>query len=1123
MTMEKKNDFKTSLQNACSSLKYKLPIDVVDWVKDMQMDVVNYHKHTDWSNIRQVDCATTIPEFFEKTRERHGSMYFSGEHGWQGEWLYCYDLCKQSENTDYPLKFRYSTEAYWVKDRHETDGSNCHIVLVARNYTGLRKLNYILSEASVDGFYRQPRIDLDLLFQLSPDEVYVTSACLAGWKYDDSESLWLQIWQHFGDSFFLEYQAHHTERQVELNKIIRRMHRQHGIQTIVGLDTHVLDDISNQKRDNILLRKNIHYDDEAGWFIDYPSGIELFQRFRDQGVLSDEEILYSMLNTYVFVNGCEEIELDTEFKIPIPNKYKQYDYSQRVKLLQQVINEQYKKEECKNKDRIDGIRYEVGQVVDSGVADYFLTNYEIMKLATSPEYGGQLTTTSRGSAASFYTSKLLGFTTLDRFDAEVPLYPERFITKERIVDGKSMPDIDMNLAVQDPFDKASRDLLGEHSCYPLLAVGKLGEKSGWKLYAGINDVEPETANEISKLIDKYNEAKKQADDEDKDSILIEDYIKDKHLLDLFNKSREYQDIVDNGRIHACGRLCFNGDHKNEDIVGYGDIRYEIGLTRVTSKSGSSYIVACVEGSLLDAYGYCKDDFLIVDVVGIIYKLYHAIGKEVPTVSELRRMVADDSETWKMYAIGATCCLNQCEKQATTKRVMQYKPTNVRELAAFIAAIRPGFKSLLNQFLARKPYSCGEKKIDNLLDDSAHYMLFQESIMKVLGFLGLEMGETYKVIKSISKKKLVGEKKEKLLTELQESWKNEFGNVNNFQNVWNVISDAARYSFNSSHALAMACDSLYEAWMKAHHRSVFYEVTLNHYQDKDDKDKVAALTYEACNLFGYKMGKYEYGADNSKFTVDDDTKTIYPNLASVKGIGEKAVLHMIEVSKRGYSNIVDIYLSIKGSPVNATVFRNLVKIGYFKKFGSTKQIMKQLDIIDYWRGRKTIKKKQLPELGLDGVDISKYATDLLKSGKHSETQWSDLNWEGLVRDLCSKVPNDEYPFMVLAKNQYDVLKYCDMVNPELDENYQLVMRLDTTYSPKFNSYCFKTGGVTPMKVHKAKNGKDIKASFKDSPFEEGDVVYIKQSKTTPRRQNLNGKWIPIPGEFEHWVKDYMVVR
>ena len=79
------------------------------------------------------------------------------------------------------------------------------------------------------------------------------------------------------------------------------------------------------------------------------------------------------------------------------------------------------------------------------------------------------------------------------------------------------------------------------------------------------------------------------------------------------------------------------------------------------------------------------------------------------------MVAGDELTWKMYEIGATCSLNQCEKTATTKRVMKYKPKEIKELAAFIAAIRPGFKSLLDGFLNRIEYTNGEKAIDDLLE------------------------------------------------------------------------------------------------------------------------------------------------------------------------------------------------------------------------------------------------------------------------------------------------------------------------------------------------------------------------------------------------------------------------
>lgn len=66
--------------------------------------------------------------------------------------------------------------------------------------------------------------------------------------------------------------------------------------------------------------------------------------------------------------------------------------------------------------------------------------------------------------------------------------------------------------------------------------------------------------------------------------------------------------------------------------------------------------------------------------------------------------------------------------------------------------------MINTFIDRKPYSTGEPVIDELLESSQHFMLYQESVMKILAYLGVEMGETYSIIKSISKKKLMGSKK-----------------------------------------------------------------------------------------------------------------------------------------------------------------------------------------------------------------------------------------------------------------------------------------------------------------------------------------------------------------------------
>lgn len=1151
----------TLIENALKAqkrLKFNFPYEVEKWLGEMNMLMENYHKHTTWSDLVQIDSATSVEDFIRISDSYGCKCYFSGEHGYAGEWLKMYDICKNTldEKTREKMKiknsigFRYSVEAYWVKDkdkifyetyidkkgkeqtREKKDNANCHMVIVARTYNAMRKLNYILSCGHVDGFYYKPRIDLKLLFELDKDDVYITSACIAGWKYEDAEDIWLKIWKHFGDSFFLEYQAHNTKEQKDLNKRIYNMSQKYGIQTIVGLDTHYISQEDCIKRDNLLTRKGLHYSEEDGWYMDFPNGKEVYRRMIEQNVLPPEEILYAMMNTHVFIDGCQDLTYDTGFKIPILDEYKDCNYEKRAEILKSILEDKYKNEDDEHhtEDRKDGMLYEFGEVKGSGTVDYFLDNYALVDLAVT-KYGGQLTTTSRGSASSYYSSKLLRFTTMDRFEAEVPIYPERFITKERILSSHQMPDIDFNVSNQEPFVKAARELFGEHGCYPLLAVGTLGEKSGFKLYADIKGIEPSVANEITTSIDQYNEAIKQADDEeDKKDINIEDYITDKEHIKIFNDSKSYQGIIEQAKVHACGFMLFNGNVREKDVIGYGDIRYEVGLIRCHSEStGKSTIVANIEGGLLDSYGYVKDDFLIVDVVGIIYKLYHSIGREVPTVSELRKMVSGDELTWKMYEIGATCSLNQCEKPSTTKKVMKYKPKNIKELAAFIAGIRPGFKSLINGFLDRIEYSNGEKAIDELLKDCFQYMLYQEAVMKIFSWLGVPMKDSYDTIKKISKKKLKGEALKHVENTLKEHWLENIGNLDNFEPVYKVIKDSARYSFNAPHALAMANDSLYEAWMKAHHTSKFYEETLNHYQGKGDKNKVNDLLKEAMTFFGYSMASYEYGKDNSKFTIDDETKTIYPNLSSVKGIGEKAVLDIVEISKQGIDNFVDIYRNIKGTSINASVFEKLVKIGYFKKFGSVKKLLSIMKIYDDWKGsngegRKTISKANISELGLDGINIRQYATDITKSGKVSDKQFTNVDWLGIVRELADKVPNEEYGVLELVKFQYEVLNYVDYVDESIDWRYVVVTDLNTSYSPKFNAYSINNGKVVEMKAHKNKPkfDKEVENSFNETPFEDGDILYIKKVKRQPKKQKVNDDWVVIPDVTEWWIKDYIKV-
>lgn len=1081
------------IEEIIPTLNFKFPYEINDYCENLYFE--NYHCHKDFSNPTIADSGESIENYADRCHELKAKCLFSGEHGNQGNHFHVYTVAEKEK-----LKYRHSTEAYWVKDRHEKDRTNCHIVLVAKNAEGRRDINYALSMANIDGYYYRPRIDLELLMNIPKDNVIVTSACIAGWWYDDASDVWLKIHEHFQDNFFFEVQTNNTDPQKRLNERILRLSEKNGIDIIAGLDSHYINDVGEVKRDQILKYKKVTYPEEQGWFMDYPDMLTGLERFANQNVLDEKLALRAFMNTNVFVNECEEIVLDRSFKIP--SMYKDKTYKEKCKIYMNDLNKAYSKEKIKSKDRADGIRYEAKEVMNSGVVDYFLTSKKIVEDAINNE-GGILTTTSRGSAASYITNKLIGLTTVDRFNSDIPIYPERFLTKER-VDAGMMPDIDLNISDQEPFITATKKLLGEYGCMPLMAVEKLKKKAAWQLYAGANDVEPAMATQISKYIDKYEDALKYAEEEEKEFINVEDYIPEKYI-DLFRKSNDYQGITINLKVHACGNLIFDGD-----------IRREVGLiTAISKTTGKRTLCACVEGGVLDDFGYVKEDFLIVDSVSLIHKCFKAIGKEVPSFEELREMIKDDKPTWDIYEKGITCCVNQCEKASTTNKVKKYKPKTLAELSAFIAAIRPGFASLLNRFLNRSEYTTGEEKIDELLNDTAHFMLYQESIMKVLSFLGMKMGDTYGVIKSISKKKLKGEKKEKLLIELKKDWENEFGNLDNFSNVWSVIEDSARYAFNSPHAYSMAGDSAYIAWFKAHHTSTFYEVAINHYQQKNKKDKINALIEESIKFYGYKLGDYKFGNDNRTVTVDEKNKLIYPNLSSVKGFGEGVVNTLYELGLKEYSSFIDVLTALTSNSINKTIINKLIRINYFDNYGDVNTLLQITTYFDLINGIKQMSKEKAIKNNIPFECLKKY-------GHETEKQFNKIDSVGLLNELVSNIGYKELSLKEKIDNQHEILGIINIVDPETNKRMYYVSELEE----------LKT--VTNITLYEIYSGKTRQVKmwtnqYNKEPFDETDILYIisleKKNKKEPTGE-INPKtgkkiYADVPDKFEYWLKKFIV--
>lgn len=1092
----------------------------------------NYHRHSSYSNIYVADSAAVNEDYAKRAVELGHKVISSVEHGWQGYYFETYELAHK-----YNLKFVFGAEAYWVYDRHTKDRSNHHIIILAKTERGRQAINDILSEANISGYYYRPRIDLELLLSLPPKDVFVTSACIAfhsknigltgeedidnaitmyygnSPKYSMDENVISTLYEHFQENFMLEIQYHDTEQQKEWNKFLLEMSQKYGIQLIVGLDSHYIYEDDSLERDYILAAKNIHYDDEDGWFMDYPDDETVMKRFLKQGVFTKEQIQTAMDNTDVCLSFDDYDDVSIFSKdIKLPTLYPNLTKEEKDKKYSRLITAKFK-EYMKNvpkekyNEYFEGVKKEVSTYKDTGMVDYPLIDYAIVKDAV--EHGGLITDTGRGSAVGYFTNTLCGFSKVDRFTSAIKLYPERFISKTRILETHSLPDIDLNVGTPEIFEQAQINVLGEDHVAPMIAFGTFKKKSSFKLYARAQKLDFDIANTISEQIGKYEEAVKYADDDERDEINLYDYV-DRKYESYINASEKYLGIIADKKKAPSAYLLYQGN-----------IRKEIGLIKCKSESTKKEYITCViDGAIAENYKFLKNDILKVDIVLLIDKIFKRIEVKHFDVKKVLELVENDHKVWDLYSNGYTVGLNQCEKESTTKKCMKYKPANVSELSAFIAAIRPGFKSMYSKFESREPFDYGIPAFDKIIQTKQFpysFIMYQEQTMNTLNYAGFPLDECYGMIKAISKKhpekvkplksKFIDGFRERIISDegVEKTKAQEMS-----EKVWQIINDSCGYGFNSAHAFCMALDSLYNAWQKANYPYEFYEVMLQHYSNKGNKNKVALIKKEMKAAYEIEEGTYKFGLDNRKFQADKENKKIYPSLLGIKGLSQKCADDLYKLSQKNqFDNFYDLYKELKNvKSLNSKKVKILTKINYFSDFANAGKILEFLNIVDdlYQRtqfSKDSVKPEYLPY-------IKKHSTE-------TEKQYENFDYDGALRDIWCSLDDKDIPIKDKLKNELELMGYIKTTIKNISPEYAFVLGYECKFkNPKLTLYHLCNGDIEIVKVKRPQYDK--------SPINKGDIIKtIESSNESSWFKDENGEWQRDSSKKETILKKWAHVK
>ena len=898
---------------------------------------------------------------------------------------------------------------------------------------------------------------------LNEKDFIITTACVAGILKD--KELVLELHHKFKDNFFVEVQNHNDPLQKEFNELALKYNNEYGIKLIHANDSHYIYPEEAKYRDLFLKAKGIIYEEESEFTLDYPDAKTIADRYILQGVLNKDQIFEAINNTLVFDKAENLTIINDDIKLPNVSDNPKKEF-------RDILTHEWDKEKKfipKNRweEYMEAIRYETSIVDQTNMHQYFILNYKVIKNGVQ-KYGGVISRTGRGSSPSFYINKLFGLVNIDRLDSPIKLYPTRFMSAERILLARSLPDIDFNTVSREPFIKATEDLLGAENCAWMISWKPLQNSSAFRLWCKANDMNINEYDEIAKNID--------------------DYRNDEYWGSIIKESEKFVGVVESISESPCSMVVYDKD-----------VSEEIGLIRTEGR-----ICCLLDGYNCDVYKYLKNDLLQVTIWDTISDTYKLLNMPIPTIREFNKLL--DDKTFDIYEKGLTCTINQVDSDWATGIVKKYKPRSLDEMSAFVAAIRPGFASLLDNFINRREYTTGVKELDDILKDSYHYLMYQESIMSYLIYCGIDEKETYDIIKKIAKKKFKEKELEELKKQLKHGWINAVGKEEGFDETWQVVEDASRYSFNASHSLSYAYDSLYGAYLKSHYPLEYYATVFNKFTG--DERRTTNLTKEL-EYFGIKLYNPKFRYSKATYHPDKESNSIYKGLASIKYMNEKVADELYSLKDCVFDDFIDVLETVhECTSINSRQLDILIKLDFFSEFGKSQKLLDITAAYDEIYSKKQFKKDKLP-LGLSEEIVRIYAA------KETEKMFMQVETRLLLKKIIQAIPNKSISMESIFANHLEFVGYCSYTDESYDERVCVISDLKT------NKW-----GTAFATLYKLKDGKSMtlkvdKNYFANKPLKKFDVIRVAFISENFKRRKIDGKWI-LTDDKEYVLERYSMV-
>jgi DNA polymerase-3 subunit alpha len=897
---------------------------------------VHLHVHSEYSLL---DGACKIDRLAARAAELGMPALGLTDHGVMNGAVEHYKACRANG-----IKPILGLEAYLVDDRRaEGRVERNHLTLLAATDQGFRNLVKLTSGGFLEGFRRgKPNVDTELLDKHA-EGVIVLTGCLqsrfcqrlVSEQPQDARAHIDDLVGIFGgENVYFEIQANGIPEQDKANEGIVRTARELGRPLVATGDVHYL-------------RREDHANHAALLCVQTKSTIEqpkltfdtneFYLKSSEEMAESFKEWPESVPTTLEVAERCNvEMELGQLLlpRFPTPAD------EQPAAMLRRLANEGLRRRygDPPPAEAVERLEFELGVIGEMGFDSYFLIVWDFVRYAKE---NGIAVGPGRGSAAGSIVAYALNITDLDPI--ENGLLFERFLNPAR----KSMPDIDIDFSVRgrEQVIRYVADKYGRESVAQIITFGKMAPRAATRDAARVLGFDYATGDRVAKQIPEPIMGRNPSFAEclAEGSELRRSYDSDPDARRILDVAQGLEGIVRNNSIHAAAVVI--ADRPLDEIVPLqlaedrtapaqnGNGKANGGRPERSYKIVTQYSMGPIE-----EIGLLKMDFLGLRNLDVIEDAVDIIERSRGTRIDMEQIPLDDAKTFEMLSAGDSVGVFQLESEGMRDALRRVRPTGFNDIVALNALYRPGAMRFIDDYARgkRDPSSVRypDPRLRTIAESTYGCCIYQEQLMEIAKQMaGFSPAEADDLRKAVGKKKrdLMAQMKDKFLEGMTASDTDR----KVAQDLWSLMTAAADYSFNRSHAACYALTSYRTAYLKANYPAEYMAAVISSVMST--KDKVPFFV-NRCEEMGIDVLPPDVNSSDHGFVVSG--KSIRFGLDAVKNVGHAAVEAILAARNAAgpFESVWDFCERVDARAVNKRAVECLIKCGALDSTGDTRRGM-----------------------------------------------------------------------------------------------------------------------------------------------------------------------------------------